>query len=571
MPQHGPPYIFLFLIGLKMNNDLISSYTPPPPRSSSRLKPAINPISTTFGSASFLSKSEAEHSRLGEPGEGRTAAPYLGSLADSRYDASPLYLYARCPSSAESELPESNGHLITIAPTRAGKGTSHIAPNLLTWPGPVLVVDIKGENYYLTAGCRAKSMNHEVYRFAPFEEESEIWNPIMSIRANLNWSNSTAEERYQEEEDARYLANLLITESGSPQHGYWERNGLKFLVGLLLHVRTAELPPHAEDAEKPEYEHRVHERSMYEMRRLLNLDLDNFNSLLEDMSESKRRLIREPAKKLKPYLIGEGKMGHAILSVIDEQTEVWSYERVHRATYKASASSDEREPAPNDFNFSQMRNGRTSIYLIIPPEYLTQYRAVLRVMIGFAMRELKTSYTQSKKHPQYQNQPPVLFILDEFPQLAYMRPIEDALSYLAGYGVRLWFFVQDISQLKTHYQKTWRSFLANTDTKCIFGVSDIETAEEVSKMVGPTTVEHYSYSQGSSEGHSYGIHSSVTTAHASFPKITPSEVMRMHKDKQIIFMKGLEHPIFCDLVKYYQFSQLIEYSKISPPKDINFN
>ncbi|MBN8913493.1 MAG: type IV secretory system conjugative DNA transfer family protein, partial [Rhizobiales bacterium] len=39
------------------------------------------------------------------------------------------------------------GHLITIAPTGAGKGVSCIIPALLTWRGPAVVVDPRGENY----------------------------------------------------------------------------------------------------------------------------------------------------------------------------------------------------------------------------------------------------------------------------------------------------------------------------------------------------------------------------------------------------------------------------------------
>ena len=38
------------------------------------------------------------------------------------------------------------------APTRSGKGVGIVIPNLLTWPGSVIVLDIKHENYQRTAG-----------------------------------------------------------------------------------------------------------------------------------------------------------------------------------------------------------------------------------------------------------------------------------------------------------------------------------------------------------------------------------------------------------------------------------
>src|SRR5262245_12087328 len=46
------------------------------------------------------------------------------------------------------------GHLMTIAPTGAGKGTGCIVPALLRYPGPVIVVDPKGENAAITARRR---------------------------------------------------------------------------------------------------------------------------------------------------------------------------------------------------------------------------------------------------------------------------------------------------------------------------------------------------------------------------------------------------------------------------------
>lgn len=204
---------------------------------------------------------------------------------------------------------------------------------------------------------------------------------------------------------------------------------------------------------------------------------------------------------------------------------------------------------------------------------------MLRVLVGCAMRELRMSYRQAAA-----DKPPVLFLLDEFPQLAYMRPIEEALLYLAGYDVRFWFFVQDISQLQMHYPNSWRTFFANTGTQCFFGVSDIQTANLVSEMAGTTTVYNYSFgnsvtasestsgsqttgssrSWGGSNNYGNGGHSwssssgggsseSYTSGRSSVSAgrssqvnfvgrrlITPDEVMRLHDYEQIIFMKGLK-------------------------------
>jgi hypothetical protein len=46
------------------------------------------------------------------------------------------------------------GHILTCAPTGAGKGIDGVIPNLLDYPGSAFVLDFKGENYAVTARAR---------------------------------------------------------------------------------------------------------------------------------------------------------------------------------------------------------------------------------------------------------------------------------------------------------------------------------------------------------------------------------------------------------------------------------
>ena len=47
-------------------------------------------------------------------------------------------------------------HVMCFAPTRSGKGVGLVIPTLLTWPRSAVIHDIKGENWELTAGWRAR-------------------------------------------------------------------------------------------------------------------------------------------------------------------------------------------------------------------------------------------------------------------------------------------------------------------------------------------------------------------------------------------------------------------------------
>jgi type IV secretion system protein VirD4 len=48
------------------------------------------------------------------------------------------------------------GHLITVAPTRSGKGRDVIIPALLDWPYSAIVIDPKGELACVTSARRRR-------------------------------------------------------------------------------------------------------------------------------------------------------------------------------------------------------------------------------------------------------------------------------------------------------------------------------------------------------------------------------------------------------------------------------
>src|SRR5699024_6627977 len=81
-----------------------------------------------------------------------------------------------------------NRHLITIAPTRSGKGVSSIIPNILTYPKNLVVVDPKGENCDYTYH-RRQQMGQDVYVLDPFgvsnyarQEGANSFNPLDSVK-----------------------------------------------------------------------------------------------------------------------------------------------------------------------------------------------------------------------------------------------------------------------------------------------------------------------------------------------------------------------------------------------------
>ncbi|MEO0377977.1 MAG: type IV secretory system conjugative DNA transfer family protein [Cyanobacteria bacterium P01_A01_bin.17] len=122
-------------------------------------------------------------------------------------------------------------HLFTYAPTRSGKGVSHIVPNLLAYDGSVLVIDPKGENAIITANARA-AMGQEILAIDPWGIavdqigiKAARFNPLDWIR--LDDPDAT--------ENAMLLADALVQKSkkGDP---FWQEEAKALLQGLILLV-----------------------------------------------------------------------------------------------------------------------------------------------------------------------------------------------------------------------------------------------------------------------------------------------------------------------------------------------
>ena len=160
---------------------------------------------TTYGSARWAEPSEVrEAGLLGHDGVllGRWRDEYL------RHDG-----------------PE---HVLCFAPTRSGKGVGLVVPTLLTWPGSAIVHDIKGENWTLTAGWRARF--GRVLLFDPTNAASAAYNPLLEVRRG-EW----------EVRDVQNIADVLVDPEGAlERRNHWEKTSHSLLVGAILHVLYAE-------------------------------------------------------------------------------------------------------------------------------------------------------------------------------------------------------------------------------------------------------------------------------------------------------------------------------------------
>jgi type IV secretion system protein VirD4 len=162
---------------------------------------------TTYGSARWASKDEVADAGLLKPTGvflGRHGADYL------RHDG-----------------PE---HVMAFAPTRSGKGVGLVVPTLLAWPGSAVIHDIKGENWQLTAGWRAR-FSHCLL-FNPTDTRSAAYNPLLEVRRGQH-----------EVRDVQNIADILVDPEGAlERRNHWEKTSHALLVGAILHVLSTISP-----------------------------------------------------------------------------------------------------------------------------------------------------------------------------------------------------------------------------------------------------------------------------------------------------------------------------------------
>lgn len=343
-------------------------------------------------------------------------------------------------------------HLVTIAGSRAGKSSTVLIPNLRRYPGSVLVIDPKGELARETVKARV-ALGHHVVILDPFDTsgwESGSYNPF----DELNPDSGTFVD------DVGLVADALIIDAQKDTH--WTDAAKNFLRGLILYMFA------------------TGEATLPRLRRLImaaegpirprSRDKDDKNKsdeLLIKMQEIKAfgGLVSLVAQTMLDKYASEF---NSILSVAREQIAFLDSEPLARCLQSSP------------LRINQIKHRPTTIYLCLPATRLATHAKWLRVILSLAIVEMERDAT-IPKHP-------VLLMLEEFAALGYLRPIEFASGFMAGFGVRLWPILQDLSQLKTHYEKSWETFLGNAGIIQAFGNADRTTTEYLSSRLGKTLV-----------------------------------------------------------------------------------
>lgn len=341
-------------------------------------------------------------------------------------------------------------HLLTIAPTGAGKGTGSIIPALLTYPGAAFVIDPKGENAAVTAR-RRRELGQKVFLFDPFglvTQDTAAWNPLDAVnKNNPNYA-----------DDAAAIADAIAVPPGGKADPHWYNAALELLTAIILYLGIIETDPK--------------KKNLAQLRKILTSDIKTIRELFEQIHKTAQGPARDAA-------------GTVITKAEKELSSVISSAQTYTRFLKSELIA--RTLSHSSFDPADLHSGKATAFVILPNRYLNAYSGWLRLMITHFLNGINAI----GKKPEKQ----ILFIVDEAAAVGNLKAITDGYAQMRSYGIQLWPFFQDRAQIKATYAEIGDTMITNAAVKQVFGINDHNTAKWISDELGKRGVvtEQHSY------------------------------------------------------------------------------
>ncbi len=454
------------------------------------------------GAAGWIERSGAATFFGGWRGDSHGSARFAGKKELRDLERARGLLIGRNPETGKLLSYDGPAHLLTLAPTRAGKGVGTVIPNLLVAERSVLVIDPKGENARIAGAARERfGTVHVLDPFGVSGRPSAAYNPLDRLAADSP----------DLSEDATSLADALVVDPASQVgDAHWNEEAKAFLGGLIMFCVAHEEPAR---------------RNLGAVREYLTLPPDRMKALLELMQDSDAAdgLVARAANRF------AGKAEREAASVLSN---------AQRHTHFLDSPRIAKCMARSDFQFSDLRHRITSVFLVLPPNRLDAYSRWLRLLVSQALQDIARD-AERPLEPQIAAQAsvdrlkaPALFLLDEFAALGRLEAVERAMGLMAGYGLQLWPILQDMSQLRDLYGQRASTFVANAGVQQVFGVNDFETAKWLSQTMGQGTIGYQT------ESHKPGDMPTTGTSITGRDLLTPDEIMQLPPELQLLRVQG---------------------------------
>lgn len=452
------------------------------------------------GTAHWATRPEIEATGLlPKPGKGGSGV-YVGGWTD--------------PKSGQLNYLRHDGpeHVAALAPTRSGKGVGLVVPTCLSWPKSMVVNDRKGELWNLTSGWRGSrdGANNILLKFNPSAPQTGgeyvRFNPLQEVRIG----------EQSEVGDVQNLTTIIVDPDGKGLNDHWQKTAFAFLTGVVLH-----------ECYKARAEGKGREATLYDVLLAITDPSRPVDEYYEEMINNKH----DKGGKLyqmggtHPVVAAEGRTMQN--KPENERGSVLSTAVSYLSLYRDPIVR--HHTSRSDFQIMDLMNAErpVTLYLISRDEDKDRMRPLLRLIINQIVRVLlrpELEFENGRQKDPHKHR--LLLMLDEFPSFGKLEIFQEALAFIAGYGIKAYLIMQDIAQLWAAYGKD-ETITSNCHVRVAYAPNKIETAEWLSKMSGTKTEMKWQITESGKRFGGFAESYSKSSQEVSRPLITPDEVMRL--------------------------------------------
>lgn len=370
------------------------------------------------------------------------------------------------------------GNLMVFSLPGGGKTTSQIIPSALRFDGSVLAIDIKGDILHYTRDYR------NIKIFAPDDPKNSVhYNPLHGI----DLLSEIERKNYIEQ-----ISYIILPDSQDKDGKYFVEGGRDYFNGVAMYMLDQNI-----------------ETTFPEIARAI------VNDNAFDWAKRIACSSSEIAKSFVCSYIGS-----------NEKNVAGAYSTIVKAIrpFAFGSLSILLDGSPDSITPETLESGH-DIYIEIPQDKIKLYSPITSILV----QQFMTMFMRRPDRSVSDVTRPILFLLDEFPQLQLdFDTLNAALSTLRSKGVSLFLAMQSVSQLIQKYGDAgFRSIVDNCPYISIMSAQDPESREFFSKICGTKKVLKIGTSSGENS-------SSRSTSEDREPIFLPADFGNLGDDLIIV-------------------------------------
>lgn len=417
-------------------------------------------------------------------------------------------------------------HSLIVSPAGGGKTVYLVVMQLCTASLPMLVTDMKGELFAITARWRERVLKQKVRVINPHPGtpygKGDSYNPCDLVIDAVN------HEPRDVLVDARGIALQLLPEPANSDVNVHFRAGSRQIMAFTIASLALVAPnecclPQVQKfiTNTPEFLRLC--KKMHEFTEEMVAGRDYLRLVFEDVAGMAASLMsanEKTPREFQAFVNGAVQ----VLGPFAPSGRLAEFTRSSTFRFR-------------DLKQVDAQGRKTTVYVVCDMTRMSQYASMIALFNWAAMIELQRAQQRQQ----------VLILMDEASNFV-IADLPKMLTALRGYGISVFMVFQEVAEMARVYGKEAAdTMFSQSDLIIGMGIKAIETAERFSRMAGSRTIEAGNYNMG-------GLVGDEVSEGRSFVKrdlITPSEVRRLEDYEMLVFIKN-NRPAIINRVGYHE-------------------